>query len=196
MLIPESQLTDTPVMSLHTGGKIASLDSPVIDPTNLSIIAYRLKDTPQKKNPTFLLIADIREMSSLGVIVDNADDLVELGDVIKLDELYKLGFQLEGKNVVEEMGKKIGKIEDYSVDTLSFMVHKLHVKQGLLKSFNGTIALIDRSQIVEVNDHSVLVKTTAKRQVADIEGIMPERPDYINPFRKPAASPQPEARQN
>lgn len=195
MLLPESQLTNTPVMSLHTGTQVARLDTPVIDPTNLKIIAYKVKDIPGKKSPSFLLIDDIREMSALGMIIDNTDDLIELGDVIKIDNLNQLDFQIRGKSVVEELGRKIGKVEDYSIETSSFMVHKLHVKQGLLKSFGATIALIDRSQIVEVNDHSILVKTTAKRQPVEAERVAIDRPEYVNPFRKPANSPQPETRQ-
>lgn len=196
MLIPQSQIKDTPVMSLHTGARAGRIDSPLIDPRDLRVVAYQIKDSPGKQAPTFLMMSDVREISSLGMIIDDADDLVEVGDVIKLDELYELKFYLIGKPVIEEQGKKIGKIEEYSLDTNTFMIHKLHVKQGLLKSLNGVISLIDRSQIVEVNDHAVIVKTTAERKHAEVERVSPAQANYVNPFRKPVNSPQPEAVQN
>src|SRR5690554_6753484 len=139
-------------MSIHTGTQVAQFDQPIIDPTTMRVVAYKLKSSHLFKDPSFLRIVDIREMSSLGMIIDNVDELISYGDVIKIDELYDLDFKILGKPVVDEQNKKLGKAEDYSIDTDTFMIQKIHVKQGILKSFGGTIALVDRSQIVEVND--------------------------------------------
>lgn len=195
MLLPESQLTNTPVMSIHTGSQIGRFDTPVIDPSTMKVVAYKLKPTPHSKVVSFLRIADIREMSSLGMIIDDADEIINLGDVIKIDELHELNFRLTGKNVVDEHEKSIGKIEDYSIDSDTFMIQKLHVKQGWIRRLSGTTALVDRSQIVEVNDAYVVVKSTAQRQTLNTEERTVQQAKYVNPFRKPSASPQPETQQ-
>jgi uncharacterized protein YrrD len=71
-------------------------------------------------------------------------------------------------------------VEDYSIDTDSFIVQQLHVKQGMIKSLTDTSLLIHRSQIVEINDYSIIVKTTAKK----LDPITkPEKLTYLNPFR-------------
>lgn len=191
MLVLGSQLSDIAVMSLHTGGKIAMLDAAVINPADLKVIAYKLKGPLLADNPSFLRIADIREMGPLGMIVDGSDDLVGLDDVVKVKELYEINFQLVGKMVIDEYKRKLGKIEDYSIDSQTFMIHKIHVKRGIFRSLTDTGLLIDRSQIVEINPTSIVVKGTAKKLTETVEAEAPEY-DFVNPFRKPSSS-QPES---
>ncbi|NCS82809.1 hypothetical protein GW746_00115, partial [Candidatus Saccharibacteria bacterium] len=73
-----SQMTDIPVMSLHTGGPIGQLEKPVIDPSNLMILAYTLKGPLLTEHPSLLRVADIREMGHLGMIVDGSDEIIGL----------------------------------------------------------------------------------------------------------------------
>ncbi len=177
-------------MSLHTGGKVAELERAIINPSNLQIIAYEVKGPLLSERPSFLRIADIREIGPIGVIIDGSDELIGLDDVIKVKELYELNFNLMDLAVFDEHKHKLGKIENYSLDADTFMIHKLHIKRGMLRSLTDTGMLIDRSQIVTINRHSIIVKSTAKK-VAE-QKVAPEiELDYVNPFRQ--SSPQPES---
>ena len=48
MFINGSKLLGCPVLSLHVGGKIAQVTSPIIDPNNLKIIAYKISWKSEK----------------------------------------------------------------------------------------------------------------------------------------------------
>jgi len=183
-----SQMTDIPVMSLHTGGRIGQLEKPVIDPSNLMVLAYSLKGPLLVERPSFLRVADIREMGHLGMIVDGSDDIIGLNDVVKIKELYEQSFQLIGMNVVDEQKHKLGKVEDYTLEATTFSVQKLQVKRGFFKGITDTGLLIHRSQIVDINRTTITVKTTAKKVVEQVKE--PSHFDYVNPFRK--ADPQPD----
>ena len=59
-------MVGTPVLSLHTGGAIAFVQSAVIDPEDLHVIAYTLTGPYLKNNPdvgNILMTDDIREVS-------------------------------------------------------------------------------------------------------------------------------------
>jgi uncharacterized protein YrrD len=189
MLVLGSRLKDTPVMSLQTGTRLAVTDTPLISPANLKIIAFELEGPLLKDKPSFLRVADIREMSGVGMIIDSSDELLALDDVIKLKELYELGFKLIGMNVIDEHKKKLGKVDNYTVDTASFVIQQLNVKHGILRGITDTGLLIHRSQITEINDHAIIVKSTAKKITAEPVMQAVQR-EYINPFKQP--SPQPE----
>lgn len=188
MLVLGSRLTDTPVMSLQTGTRLARVQSPLIDPANLKIVAYEVDGPLLTEHPSFLRTDDIREMGAIGMIIDSTDELVGLHDVIKLEKLHKMQFQPVGMTVIDEHKHKLGKVEDFTLETGSFVIQQLNVKRGLLKGLTDTGILIHRSQILEINDRTIVVKGTAKKLPDPV--LEATRSDYVNPFRAPA--PQPE----
>ena len=189
MLVLGSRLNETPVMSLQTGTRLAKTDAPVIDPANLKVMAYKVDGPLLTEDPSFLRTADIREMGTVGMIIDSTDELIGLDDVIKIKELYDLQFRLIGMSVIDEAKRKIGKVTDYTIDTNSFVIQQLNVTGGLLKGLSETGKLIHRSQITEINDNAIIVKSGAKKSVTPVMKAI--RHDYVNPFRG-VAGPQPE----
>lgn len=189
MLVLGTRLHETPVMSLQTGTRLAMTGTPLINPANLKIIAFELDGPLLTEKPSFLRVADIRELSSVGMIIDSSDELLALDDVIKIKELHDLGFTLVGMNVIDEHKRKLGKVDNYTVETNSFVIEQLNVKHGILRGLTDTGILIHRSQITEINDTSIIVKSTAKKILAEpvMESV---RHEFVNPFRRP--SPQPE----
>ncbi len=191
MLLLGKRLLQTPVMSLQVGIKIAETTRPIIDPHVLSIVAYEVDGTLLDARPSFIRIADIRELSDLGMIVDSSDELVGSDDVVKLRDILALDFRLISMHVVDTQGKKLGKVEDYTVDTDTFMIQQLSVRGGLISSLSSTGHMIHRSQIIEIDDTTITVKSADKKLTElETEGVIHRT--YNNPFRKPA-EPQPEA---
>ena len=84
MLILASNLSNTPVMSLQTGSQLARTGRAIIDPSNLQILAYELKANTFLNQEMLVRIADIRELSRVGFIVDSGEDFILPTDVIKI----------------------------------------------------------------------------------------------------------------
>ena len=187
MLINGLELLDTPVMSLQTGKELAKVHRAIINPHNLSVIAYQLAGEHLDSDPSYLRIADIREVGGLGIIVDSSDEFIETDDIIVDKPIYELDFTLEGKTVIDERRKKLGKVSDYSIDIDSFVIQQLAVRRPLLKSFTDDELLVGRKQIVEVTDDTIIVKS-GKTKAEKLTTKASRH--YINPFRQ--ASPQPE----
>lgn len=189
MLVLGSRLNETPIMSLQTGTRLAHTGAALIDPANLKIVAFELEGPLLQEHPSFLRVADIRELSGVGMIIDSSDELLALDDVIKIKALYELGFKLIGMNVIDEHKKKLGKVDNYTVNTSSYVISQLNVRHGILRGLADTGLLIHRSQIIEINDNAIIVKSTAKKVSA--QPVMEAtRHDYVNPFRQPNAQPE------
>lgn len=186
MLIAGSRFLNSPVMGLQTGGELARTHREIIDPATLTIIAFELSGPLLADHPSFLRIADVREFSDIGIIVDSSDEFVGLDDIIRLKDIYDLHFDMIGKHVLDEKKHRLGKVTSYTIDTVGFMIQQFSVKRPLLKSFTDTELLIHRSQIVEVNDSEIIVRS----DVAEAsEPTATPMPSYHNPFRP--SSPQP-----
>lgn len=186
MLLTGSQLIGTPIMSLQTGKELAQASEAVINPHNLTVIAYKVEGQHLDYDPSYLRIADMRELGSLGMIVDSSDEFIEPDDIISDKSIYDLSFTLEGKHVIDERKKKIGKVTDYVIDVDSFVIQQLNVKRPLLQSFANDELLVHRGQIVEVNDTTIIIKS------GKIKNAVKAKPSkhFVNPFRQ--SSPQPE----
>ena len=189
MLILGSRLNETPVMSLQTGGRLGQITKPIIDPGTLAIAAYQVEGPLLTEQPSFLRTADIREYGRLGMIIDSTDELLGLKDVLQIEKLYELGFPLVGMQVIDEHKHRLGKVNDYTLETGGFIIQQLNVTRGFFKGFNDTGLLIHRSQITEINDKAIVVKSLANKSVQPIMEAM--RGEFVNPFRKPAQSAQP-----
>ena len=187
MLLAAERFINTPVMSLQTGSELARTARGVIDPFTLSIVAYELEGRLLNESPTLLLIADIREIGTLGMIIDSVDELITPSDVVTIQKTYEYQFELIGKNVIDENKRKIGKIVGYTVEAGNFVIQQLRVHRSLLRSFGDTELLIHRSQIVKVTDDAIVVKSATVAHDVE-ERTEPVTKVYDNPFRKP---PQP-----
>lgn len=188
MLITGDRLVNAPVLGLQTGSELARTKRPIIDPSNLKIHAYELQGPLLTIHPTLLRIADIREISDIGLIVDSSDEFVSLDDVIKLSEIYKLHFNLIDMRVVDVKGSRLGKVNGYTIDAIHFLIHQISVKRPFFKSFGDTELLIHRSQITEINNDAIIVHSEAEIPEPLLDSV---RSSYVNPFRGKSAPERP-----
>ncbi len=191
MLVLGSRFHNTPIMSLQTGAELARTKRALIDPRDLTISAFELEGQLLTEHPSFLRVNDIREVSAVGMIIDDSDEIVGLDDVIKLKKLHDLNFELIGMPVVDQHRRKLGKVQDYTTESHGFVIQQIQVKRGMLRSITDTGLLIHRSQIVEINDHQIIVKSTGKKQVVEPVQQATEKLEYSNPFRQPAPQVEP-----
>lgn len=188
MLVLQKNLENLPVMSLQNGAKLGNVGEAIIDPRKLQITAYWVTG-PRILHQSVLHVADIREHGPLGFIVDNADSIMEFDDhLVRLKEVVNLRFTLLGKTVIDERKHKLGKVVDYALETGSYLVQKIYVAQSIMKNITSSNLIISRTQIVEINDQFVVVRSGS---VQEPVGLM----QALNPFRKAQGSlaPSPES---
>lgn len=173
-------------MSLQTGARIALVTKAIVDPATLNIVAYHLSGKGLESEDLLLLTRDIREVGSLGLIVDSADELVASSDMVKLKDIIKLGFNLLSMSVIDDNKNKLGRIYDYTIDPMDFKIHQIYVKRPLIKSLQTSDLIINKSQIIEVNNTNVVVSSASLGEKARPASIAE---DFVNPFRKPSAPP-------
>lgn len=184
MLLLGSRLIHSPIMSLQTGGRLATAAKPIIDPSNLRIVAYEVAGDLLSEHPSFIRTDDIREYGHLGMIVNGSDEFVGLDDVIQIKKIYSLNFSLIGMTVVDERKRKLGKVNDYTLETGNFIIQQLNIRRGLIKGITDTGLLVNRSQILEINNTHIIVKSpTIKSSEPVMQAI---RGEFANPFRSSA----------
>lgn len=183
MLIFGEKLLDIPVLSLQTGTELARTDQAIINPADLQIIAYSLtgKLLVDKTQTSFVRTKEIREYSQLGVIIDSTDEIIVEEDIISQKDVYSLGFDPVGMSVLDENNNRIGKVSGYTISTPTFTILQLRVAKTGFARLTSTDVLIHRSQILEINNTSIVVKATTTK-LKDVTPLINTEP-IINPFR-------------
>lgn len=187
MLISGTDLIGTAILSLQTGTELAHTARAIINPHSLSIVAYEVEGPKLDQTPSLLRTDDIRELSNIGIIIDSSDEFVSPDDIIKLSHIYELQFELINKPVIDEKRKKIGKVAEYNLESDGFIIQQLIVRRPLLQSFNDPELIIHRSQIIEITDAAIVIKSKATAN----QPLPKTSRNYSNPFRQ--GTPQPES---
>ena len=182
MLISSTDLTSFPILSLRSSSKIATISKLIINPYDLTIQALKLAGR-QLDNPkdSYLLPEDIREISPLGIIINDSEDIVSSTDVIRLQKTLDLQFELIGLPVIDKQQRKVGKVVNYNVIAENMMIYQLVVQRPMFKDFFDPELLIHRSQIAELSHDKVIIKNSLS-QLREIER-QDAIDNFVNPFR-------------
>jgi sporulation protein YlmC with PRC-barrel domain len=156
MLQLSSMLTNRPVLSLRVGSPIATTLGPIINPNNLKVEGFYCQEERSRRQRV-LLDQDIRDIIPQGIIVNDQDALSDADELVRLHDIINLGFDVIGKMVMTTSKEKIGKVNDYAVEVDGLYIQKLYITRSLFKSLNSSSLGIDRTQIVEITDHAIII---------------------------------------
>jgi sporulation protein YlmC with PRC-barrel domain len=157
MLQLSGTILNKPVLSLRSGGPIATIIAPIVNPDNLKIEGFYCDDRFNKEQ-LILLCQDIREVMLEGLAVNDQDVLTEPSELIRLKKILDIDYSVVGKQVETASHQRIGKVSDYAIETNSMYVQKLYVSRSILKSLNTGSISIDRSQVIETTNRRIIIQ--------------------------------------
>lgn len=163
-------LLNHPVLSLHTGGTIGTVEDAVINPNNLKIEGFYCQEQKSRKT-RILLSQDVRDIIPQGIVVNDQEALTDPSDLVRLKSLIDLNFKVIDKHVITTDKQKIGKVNDYSVEIDGLFIQKLYVTQPLFKNLGGGNLVIDRSQIVEVTNRTIVINELRPKIQVGVQAV-------------------------
>ena len=180
-------------MSLQTGTRLGTIDEAIIDPRQLRVLAYYVDGPNLDVRPSIIRIEDIREIGEVGFIIDSSDDITPPSDIIRLQEIIELEFEITGLKVIDEKNHNLGHVLDYNIDSGSFEIRQIRVKPPITKLLGLSELVIHRDQVVKITNDRIIVKSTATQKPIKAERQTPRT--YANPFRGASAQPETTDRQ-
>ena len=157
MLKLYSTFEGTVVQSIRISGPVARIISPIINPNNLYIEAWRVEDS-RNDDDLILLSKDIRDIIARGIVINDHEVLSKVDDLVRLKNLLELNFKLSGLKVESKSGQKYGKVSDYAFETSSMFIKKIYVAQPVYRNIAGGTLSIDRTQIIEITDKRIVIE--------------------------------------
>ena len=150
------------IISFRISDIVANISEPIIQPDGLTIIGFFVN--PIRGGDRLVLMnEDVREVSNKGMIIDDAEKLMDLDDLVRIKEVVDLNFMIIGKKVETEKKHKVGKVQNFAIEDKSWLVKKVYVSSSILKDFTSTGRVIDRTQIVDVTDTKIVIKDSDEK---------------------------------
>ncbi|HVQ43659.1 MAG TPA: PRC-barrel domain-containing protein [Candidatus Saccharimonadia bacterium] len=169
----ESNLTGQPIISLQTGQAVAWIGEPLLTITALQVIAFTCRVAPRSQ--AFLLMTrDIRQFAADCVIIDDEDDLTDPADIVRLKADLKDRYSPLGQSVIADTGRRLGSVEDYSINLDTNRVQKLHIRRPLFWGWFSPNLIIDRTQIVDITPSHITVRDTTVQDALLNTDSLPE----------------------
>ena len=153
----ESSLNGQPIISLQTGQLVAHAGQPILDISTLEIVAFTCH-IPRRRDPLLVMAADIRQYAVDCIIIDDEDQLTEPEDIVRLDVNPKDPYSPIQKLVVADTGRKLGRVEDYSVNLDTNRIQKLYIKPDIWHSWLSSRLVVDRTQIIDITPDRITVR--------------------------------------
>jgi len=153
-----SKLIGLPILSLQNAETLTVVTGLVLNSDTLEVVALSCAPQPRLGTHPIILMRDIRQVAIDCLLVNAEEDIAEADDIVRLAPLIKANFNPRGLRVVTDMKRRIGKVEDFTVNLESFNLQKIYVRQPLLRSWAGASLIIDRGQIVKVTKREIIVR--------------------------------------
>ena len=152
MLIQSGQMHNVEIVNMRTGQPEASIQQGIIDPFRLLLCGFYTS-----YEPNILLTSNIRELNLEQALIDDVDAFSAKSELPRLEEVLSIDYQLLGKRVQTRSQKNLGKVEEYVFDSIEFKIQKIYIHQPMWRNINGQTLIVDRRQILEVNDKHIVV---------------------------------------
>lgn len=176
MLYLSTRLSNIPLLSIRSGGRIGTILGPIINPNNLHIDGFYCTSAHSEEK-LVLLDMHVRDLSGRGLIINDHNDLSEPDELVRLQPIINLDFALINKQVLVNK-KRMGKVIEYAVDKESLFIQKFYVKPPILISLKQDRLTFDRVSVIEVTDKYIAFSGPEVRaqsnELATDKGLAPD----------------------
>ena len=177
MLFLGSTFEKMPILSLRTSTCVGHVIGHLINPHKLKVDALWCAMKGEKE-PHLILLSDIREITTQGVIVDDHQVAVTPDETVRLQPIIDLAFELIDKKVVSGH-ITIGRVDDYAVDKESLVIQKIYARPSVWNMLKSSRLTYDRSQVVEVSHKYVRVADSRVKSSAPVRKKKIQSPSLV-----------------
>lgn len=145
MLIEAKNIIGLPVASIEEQSKIGEIKVVFVDPENGTVIGFGLRQgfLGKRKVISFL---DVKEWDPNGIVISSEDEVVLPEEIIRIKSIIDTDNYLMGKPAENESGKKLGKVDDFLIDTETGAVTKYYIEDLL-----GNSRIFPQEKVVRID---------------------------------------------
>lgn len=166
MIIEAKELINLPIAGLEETAKIGEINKIIADISSPTILGFLVKPNYFLSQNKVLSIKDIIEWDKNGLVTGSTNNLVEKEEIIRINNILNTKFDLFGLKAKTEIGKNLGFVKNFLIDTET---------AGIIKFFIKDIITGDRifsvDKVVSINSKAIIFSDDTTEIPTNIESV-------------------------
>lgn len=159
-VLQSKQIVGLPVVSIAEGVKLGTVRDVVVNPTERRIVGFVVQADGRARETLVLLAEDVRAVGPDAVTVQDRNRLRPLAALPELKTMIEQQMPIKGKAVFTSEGKRLGQIDEFTLDTQRFTVDAYFVSApGLGGLIAGAPRRIPADWVVSSGPDAVVVRS-------------------------------------
>ncbi|MEX2043576.1 MAG: PRC-barrel domain-containing protein [Patescibacteria group bacterium] len=165
-----SDLTGQPVVSERDGTPAGRVRQPVFDAAKGKVLAYRLGGPAAMHGSggAYVSTVDVRAYLDHGLVIAGPEIAQPLEDLPAVRRAVDAGIEPIGLRAETNKGKRLGKVDDLTIETEGHFLTKLHVKPPWWQP-TGKGLIVPRSRVERFEPGRVVLRYDSDGSTAGLE---------------------------
>ena len=156
MLIELSKLKGLPVGVMDEARKGGEVSRVIFDYAQIKAIGLLIRPDGIWNREKVVSLSDIVSIDAGGAVIRSGDDIVERGEIVRIDEILKKKSNLIGLRAYNKESSFLGYVYDGVIESQTGDLVRVYVRFLWRKYIFG------RSQIIKIDEKKVVFDTNAK----------------------------------
>jgi sporulation protein YlmC with PRC-barrel domain len=153
-----SEFKKTIIITKQERTILGRLEDIILNPQNGKAIGLMLTVQDKKNKRAVVNTSDIAGIGTNFIMVYSIDNISPPDEIIRIREILDLGIKLVNSSVVDEDGRYLGKVRDWSVNLKTMYLARLYVvSSSLVKMFAQDI-IIPKKDIIKIEKDKIMVR--------------------------------------
>ncbi len=159
------------IISKNERTVLGSLKDVIINPDNGDMVGI-VCHVPGLKKEMVANSSDITGVGTNFIMIGSVDNVAEKDEIIRLKEVLDKEIELIGSKVVDEDGRNLGKLRDYSVNLKTLRLERLYVTSVSFVKLIAKDLLIPSKDIIKIEKGKITVSGGSVRTAQKIAEIV------------------------
>ncbi len=154
-----SEFNKTLVISRQEKTAIGFLKNVILNPENGKAVGISF-ETPDRDNMT--LVASTSAIVGTGlnfIMIDKIDSVGSPDEIIRVKEILDKGIELIDSKVIDEDGRNMGRVNNYSINLKTLRLRRLYVLSSSLIKLIAKEIIIPEEDIIKIEKNKITVRS-------------------------------------
>jgi len=153
-----SEFTNTIIITRREQAVLGELEDIILNPKTKVAIGISFKLVGGKKETLVANTSDIVGLGTNFIMLESADNASPPEEIIRLKETLDLDIHLIGSRVVDENGRHLGKVNNFSVNLKNMRLERLYITSSSLVKILAKDLIIQANSILKIEKDLVTVE--------------------------------------
>lgn len=154
MFLQATHIDGLAVASVEKRKAIGAIEKIIVARTSGNILGFTVRPYGFFKKDLYLSENDILDIDKNGIVIRSEESLADISEIIRAKKILDDGFELIGLKAITKNKTKLGKIEDYVIQTNNLEITKYYLSGFFSNRIIGSekVHKITKKEIVFKDD--------------------------------------------